>query len=118
MTIKLTTPVSVLGEELTEVKIVVVGIGIEDKQIQLTCQYGNTVDGTWIPSAKLERVTHLIENKLAINDTEKEITPADLAYDEAITSVASEAGAYLYDEVASNLYQFLLDRSLYKGVIS
>lgn len=102
-----------------EVKIIAVGINLWEKEIAMTCQYGNTdVNGDW-QTGIVPIVVHPINNKeIEVDAQGNEITPADPAFDLFVVSTfASSTSTFLYDEVAESLYQHFIDEGIYAGTI-
>jgi hypothetical protein len=110
------------AEQYNEVKIVAINIVPfgDDKEITMTCQYGNTDnDDEWQPSIRLDKMPHTILNRDVVVDADgNEVEPAEPNYDLfVLAAVTSAPGAYIYDEVAESLYQWLLDEGIYEGTI-
>lgn len=100
-----------------EVKIIVVGLSLVEKQLALTCQYGDTVDGDWVPSP-LPSIVHTLCNHEQVISNQEVLVEADPAYDLfMVGAFASSTSTYLYDEVAESLYQYLIDEGIYAGTI-
>ena len=126
MTITLTTPETSnpghghSGTSYPEVKIVQVDHDIIAKRLVLHMQYGETVSGEWVGSIDMERHTEPILNFEGIADglggwTEE----PDPAYDLFMVSqYASSTSTFLYDEVSTVLYQYLIDDGRYVGTIT
>lgn len=112
MPIQLTTPYVQPGthgrpaKTYAQIKIVSVAIGIENREIQMACQYGNTLaDGTWEPAEHLDVGHCLICNipaEVGQNpeydpdenpdvDEWIETKPAEPHYDQLIGSAATSA---------------------------
>lgn len=107
-----------------EVMIIAFGVQTVDKQLSITCQYGNTVGNEWQPSP-LPSVVHTVENTDQIttvpqtpDDQVELIQEADPAYDLLMVSThALSTTTLLYDEVSTSLYQYLIDEGIYDGSI-
>ena len=140
MPIDLTTP----HFDDPQVRISVVGIDLNNKEIVLTVQYGDTIDGTWIPSGEHGAETHVIKNHELITDGEIELVSADSVYDDLVATAKGLCTftnmdadpRYLkvteshpthgnldiwvelsYIGVKRQLYQWLLDEEIYAGTI-
>ena len=106
MSITLTTPFqqpSMHGQPASvynEIKIIAVGINLWQKEIAMTCQYGNTVSDDWVPGI-IETVVHIINNKEVIVDADGNlVTPADPEFDLFISSeFPSSLSTPIYDDV-------------------
>lgn len=122
MALTLTTPLEQpglhgeAGATYGEVKIVAVGLDLIQKQLSMTCQYGDTIADEWTP-APLPDVVHTIQNIEPLFGTDGEVLrEADPAYDLFMAaSFASSTATFLYDEVADSLYQWLIDEDIYEG---
>ena len=126
MTIALTTPLEYPAEHgcpaetLGEVKIIDFHVSIVESWLTITTQYGNTVDGTWIPGCAAG-------NEITVRNEPAQFDPADLensiladpAYNILVgTSLTSAAGVPTYGEVSKGLYQFLVDKEHYIGTVN
>ena len=103
-------------ETYNEVKIVKFAVDIAISELHLLIQYGNTVSGVWVAGqAQINSV--FVENLEDRVDGGVEI-PAFPAYDILVgTSVTTGTGISLYNDVAQNLYQYLIDQEIYEGTI-
>jgi hypothetical protein len=100
-----------------EVKIVQVDHEIVAKRLVLHMQYGETIDGDWIGSPHMYKHVEIIENFEGIAGQDDWIEEPDPRYDLFMVSQFAESTtAYLYDENARALYQYLLDQGIYAGV--
>lgn len=127
MTIALTTPLTYdPGQEwggtevLNEVKIVEFHVSIAESHLTLVTQYGNTVDGVWIPgSAPGHDITVRNAPEILHPDDPELSIPANPAYNILVgTSLTSATGVPVYGEVSAGLYQYLLDSEHYVGTVS
>jgi len=103
-----------------EVKVIMVTHEIVAKRLVMHMQYGETVGGDWVGSPDMLINQELIENFEGTADGDGGwLSEPDPAYDLFIASqFASSTSAYLYDENATALYQYLLDDSRYVGDIT
>lgn len=140
MPITLTTPY----KDYTQVKIVDVREGVLRKMLFVKFQYGDTVDGIWVPGVILPE-EELIRNAEAVTDGEQEIAPADPAYDDLVNATApgvtfedksadprwkkvtishpthGDLDVYVqltYCAIGDGLYQYALDEGWYIGTIA
>jgi hypothetical protein len=126
MSILLTTPQSFdpgHGQatiQYPEVKIVQVDHDIVAKRMVLHLQYGETINDDWHGSPLMEKHFEVIENFAGNPDGNGggwlPGQEPDPAYDLFMVGhQASSTQTLLYDEVASALYQYLLDEDIYEG---
>jgi hypothetical protein len=126
MTIALTTPLSYdpghggATETLNEIKIIDFHVSIVEAWLTLVTQYGNTVEGVWIPgSAPGHDITIRNTPEILHPDDPEQSIPADPAYNILVgTSLTSAADVPVYSEVSDGLYQYLLDKAHYVGTIT
>ena len=86
------------------------------KMATIIIQYGNVVDGNWTPGELVHRV--LVENIPEQLDGQGGGIPADPKFDILVgASLTSAAGVSLYNDVSTNLYQYLIDEGIYSGEI-
>ena len=103
-----------------EVKILVVGINLWEKEIALTVQYGNTnADGDWQPGL-VDTTVHVIRNVEVVVDADgNEVQPADPEYDLFMASTfPKNMNDPSFDQDAEALYQHLIDEGMYTGTIN
>lgn len=98
--------------EYTQVKIVGFTILPNDKQIQVTVEYGNTVSDVWqwaMPyGQRLSRMTYVLAN----------IEGGVQHYDDIVVAAASTAaGQSAYALAKQSLYQWLIDEGHFAGTI-
>ena len=124
MTIELTTPFSYTpghGESsvsYAEVKIIFFSVNIELMCIVLRVQYGDTVSGNWTPG-KVPIHQILIEDVAEKIDSAGDEIDANPVYSILMgTSLTSDTGVSLYNDVGNNLYQHLIDKGFYTGTIN
>lgn len=140
MPVQLTNP----HYDNTQVRISVVGIDLRNSEIVLTVEYGDTVDGTWVPSGDHAAETHTIKNHELETDGEVELVAEDPIYN---ALVAAATGLCTFTDVSADpryvkvttthpihgdldlwveltyvgvkrqLYQWLLDEEIYEGTI-
>ena len=103
-----------------EVMIVQVDHGIVEHRMVLHMQYGETVADEWIGSPEMAIHQEVICNFEGVADGEGGwLEEPDPAYDLLmVSSFASSTTTFLYDEVATVLYQYLLDDGRYEGAIN
>lgn len=90
----------------------------EDAGTTIRVQYGNTVDGRWVPG-KLPEQHVVIKDVSALYDTEgNELRAEDLRYSNWVGSAKpTSTENLLYSEIAIALYQFLLTNEGFAGEI-
>jgi hypothetical protein len=114
MPITLTTPIQTGALDpngpYAEVKISQFLLDTVDKCIWITCQYGNTDEGVWIPSIKAGLV---VDRSYCIRDEGE-----DTDYTDMVTAESAAAEEVYYDKVKTILYQWLLDKGHYVGTIT
>ena len=126
MTIALTTPFTYdpghgnTPESLGEVKIIDFHVSIVESWLTLVTQYGNTVEGVWLPgSAPGHDITIRNTPEITHPDDPGQSIPADPAYNILVgTSLTTATGVPVYGEVSNGLYQYLIDNVHYVGTIS
>ena len=96
-----------------EVKIICFTQVTEENRIDMHVQYGDTVDGKWVPGV-------VPVHMLSIQDTPA-IPPDIPAGNDYLmfvgTKYPTSTSNLLYVEVANTLYQYLIDQGLYAGTI-
>lgn len=105
MPIQLTTAISVGDLEagsLTHVKITRFAVDVQNGEIDLIVTFGRIVESAFVPTG-VKRPDQFC------------IRGAD--YTSIVAATASAQGAILYDEVATNLYQWLIDNNHFAGTI-
>ena len=113
MTIQLTTPYSTPATHgcpsvtAQEVKIAEVVLAVTEKTLTVRVQYGDTVNGAWIPAC-------LPEGSFRVVNTAPDGTDFD---DLMAAALASAAGVSLYEEVATTLYAWLIAQGFYAGTV-
>jgi hypothetical protein len=116
MPITLTTPIQTgaLDPEgpYEEVKILEFTPNAVNKTIVILCQYGNTVNGEWVPGIK----AGIVADQGFIVRDEGEGT--DYTIMAAKLIVADDVGKSFYDRISGILYQWLLDKGHYVGTIT
>ena len=128
MPIQLTTPKSV-GDldpgapsgQYNQAKIVAQTLKTEEKQIMITVQVGNTVDGSWRKGV-MPQQTYTIMNGADHEDPEHPgdpnyIIPGVPDYDNLVSELPANTTDPIYDHAAKALYQYLIDQGLYVGTI-
>lgn len=86
------------------------------KSVTINTQYGNVVDGLWV-GGELEHRS-IIENIPEVLDGQGGGTPADNKFDDLVGGALTTAGGIsLYNDVSTNLYQYLIDEGIYSGEI-
>lgn len=115
MALSLTTPLSVgdldSGTTYAEVKIVMFMLCSADETIRIECEYGNTVSGSWVPGI---RAGNAANQSFIIQD----IDGGTSHYTDMIANTSAAASENYYDEVATLLYQWLIDESHFAGTIT
>lgn len=110
MPIVLDTPLSTgdIDGSYDEVKIVEMRWLGERSTIRLIVEYGNTVNGTWVPGKAFTG---------AVNQNPKTHLIVDADYTAMVSTLSSAQGAPLYGEIKDALYDYLLNKGLYPGTI-
>ena len=107
--IQLTTPYVVGATDpngpYTHVKILKFGADLENMFIQFTAQMGTISGSDFIKGIRSKGTT--LRTFEVINDD----------FDTLVAKLTSAAGVAIYDEVARELYQYLIDKGEYAGTI-
>jgi len=100
-----------------------------NKRMVLFMEYGNVGAGGWEACPAREHQIDIkntpAETAVGQNETtgaweQEETTPEDLAFDQMrldFLILATDVGEQIYDVLAQNLYQWLIDNGKYAGVI-
>jgi len=116
MPITLTTPIQTGAVDsngpYTEVKLAPITLDPTTDSVWLVCQYGNTVNGIWVPGVNVGVVAN---KSFCVKDAGE-----DTDYTDMVTKLIeqSDVGKSFYDRIATILYQWLLDKGHYIGTIS
>ena len=129
MPLALTTPLNCGASDATEnvtqyaqVKIIKQEIDIENRRITIKVQYGNTIEGAWVPAMPIGQVNrpsqYLIYNIPESEDENGDPVPADPEYNTIVAAaVSTAADQRAYDITASYLYQWLIDKGYFAGTV-
>jgi len=127
MPIVLTTPFSFDPghgqpvESYGEMKIVEFVCGVQESQIRMRCQYGDTVDGTWVPGNAPESA-HVVEDRPAAENVPATSDYTDLVAASRTTAddeiTPGDGGHSIYVGAARELYEWLIARGIYDGTIT
>lgn len=90
---------------LTHVRISDFRVNLDFKQIRLAVKHGTYVESIWTQGIAIRNVT------------QKDFSIQGDDYTTIITKLTSAADVSIYDEVARELYQWLLDNEHYAGTI-
>jgi len=99
--------------EYGEVKIVRFVHDAVRYRIELRCQYGNTVSGSWVPGI-LPFESHVIRNIPETIDENNQPVPADPQYYTMVTQMPNE-GETIYVAAGRELYEWLIGEGVYSG---
>jgi len=109
MPIQLTTPIQTGAIDpngpYEQVKIIIFSLNTVVPNIEILCQYGNTVESVWVPGV---RVGDVADQAFRIEGDDYDVMTA-------VKSVAADE--VYYDETKELLYQWLLDNDHYIGTI-
>lgn len=116
----LSSPLSVGDADATQythVRITMLVWDSEREQIDMYTRAGTVDSGTFVPGVEIVGVT---SKRISVANTQTEIDGEAVElnkYDDFVAKLTSSSGVAIYDEVARECYQFMVDEGIYAGSI-
>ncbi len=106
------------AETYSEVEIVDFHVDIKRRQLRIITEYGNTVNGVWLPATKAAAKPVIVENRDAHVGPGGVEMPANPAFDILVgTTYPTSLSLTLFDNTAIALYTYLIASGYYVGTI-